>query len=56
MMLMSLMVKMKVSSVVTMMTCFSPGSVMCQKRRHDPAPSTEAASYSSPGMLCMPAR
>ena len=37
-------VKMKVSSVVTMITCLRPGRVMCQKRSQDPAPSTEAAS------------
>ena len=55
-MLKSLMVKMNVSSVVTMITCLSPGSVMCQKRRQALAPSTEAASYSSPGIDCMPAR
>src|SRR6266478_1294545 len=56
MMLKSLIVKMNVSRVVTMMMCLRPGSVMCQKRRQEPAPSTEAASYSSPGIDCMPAR
>src|SRR5437773_3530705 len=56
MMLKSLIVKMNVSKVVTIMTCVSPGAVMGQKRRHEPAPSTEAASYSSPGIDCIPAR
>ena len=56
MMLKSLMVKMNVSRVVTMMMCLRPGSVMWQKRRHEPAPSTAAASYSSPGIDCIPAR
>ena len=56
MMLKSLMVRMKLSSVVTIITCLSPGRVTCQKRRHAEAPSTDAASYCSRGMLCRPAR
>jgi hypothetical protein len=56
MMLKSLMVQMNDSKMVTIMMCLSPGRVTCQKRRHVPAPSTDAASYISAGMDCSAAR
>src|SRR2546425_5288513 len=55
-MLKSLMVRMNDSTIVTISTCLSPGSVTCRKRCQAPAPSTEAASYSSRGIACIPAR
>src|SRR5881396_3993115 len=55
-MLKSLMVRMNDRTIVTISTCLSPGSVTCRKRCQAPAPSTEAASYSSRGIACIPAR
>ena len=43
-------------TVVKRITGRSSGSVTDQNWRTGPAPSSAAASYTSPGMACMPAR
>ncbi len=45
-----------VISVTNIVTGRSPGSVTWRNDAHGPAPSTRAASYSSRGMSCSPAR
>ena len=45
-----------VISVTNIVTGRSDGNVMCQNDAQRVAPSTRAASYSSRGMSCRPAR
>ena len=55
-MLKSLNVKIVEKSTTMASTGLSSGSVTCQNRESGPAPSASAASYSSLGMSCRPAR
>jgi hypothetical protein len=48
--------KIERSRMMTNRTLRVCGSVTCSRRRHAPAPSTLAASYSSGGMVCRRAR
>ena len=50
------MVRMKLSSVVTMITCLSPGRVMCQKRRHGAGAVHRGRLVELAGNAAMPAR
>jgi hypothetical protein len=48
-------VQMSPNRTATTIVTRIPGTVTCRKQLHDDAPSTRAASYRSPGIVCMAA-